>query len=124
MAKWSEENSYRLAAMASEGATASEIAAALGITRGAVLGRAHRLDISLAHEKSVLEEESPIWADPGPAWAKASAEHLRDLNKERRRGGLGWASYRIGSEPSAMSFRPVYPGSLFGSAAAMCAEVG
>ena len=70
---WTEERIERLKAMWTEGATASQIADELGgVSRNAVIGKAHRLGLEARPSpvKPGEEKERPAPAAAGPAAAK------------------------------------------------------
>src|SRR5215210_5164613 len=69
---WTEERIERLKKMWSEGATASQIADELGgVSRNAVIGKAHRLGLDARPSPVKPGEEKEKKAAPAPAPARA-----------------------------------------------------
>jgi GcrA cell cycle regulator len=69
MADWSDADIKTVKSMWQRGATATEIAAALGpgVTRGAVLGKVHRLGLKRAEEAKARPRATAAAARPGQA---------------------------------------------------------
>lgn len=53
MSPWNDITEARLRKMAKDGASASEIGAAIGVSRNAVIGKAGRMGVRLMHGKTV-----------------------------------------------------------------------
>ncbi len=78
---WTDERIERLKKMWSQGATASQIADELGgVSRNAVIGKAHRLGLEQrpspvkpGEEKEAKKPAAPAGASPKPAAPKAEA---------------------------------------------------
>ena len=111
---WTEERIERLKAMWAQGATASEIADKLGgVSRNAVIGKAHRLGLearpspvkpgeekehSAAAAKPAKAEAGP--ARPAPAAEKPQPEPARHIGQPQRQR----------PQPEGMQYRSVGPG--------------
>jgi GcrA cell cycle regulator len=109
---WTEERIERLKAMWAEGATASEIADKLGgVSRNAVIGKAHRLGLEARPSPVKPGEEKeqpaapaarqpkaaprPAAAEPAPAAEKRQAQPpARSGSPQPQRGGSDQVQYR------------------------------
>ena len=126
---WTEERIERLKAMWTKGATASQIAEELGgVSRNAVIGKAHRLGLESRpspvkpgeeKEKKVKAAPAPKPAKPAaptPAKAGTAAAAPRDAVADPRESGgrapAGAAEPRQPRQldPQAMQYRSVGPG--------------
>ena len=84
---WTEERIERLKAMWTEGATASEIADELGgVSRNAVIGKAHRLGLEARPSPVKPGEEKEAPKKPATA-AKAGAKPSRAARAESAAAG-------------------------------------
>jgi GcrA cell cycle regulator len=120
---WTEERIDRLKAMWTKGATASQIAEELGgVSRNAVIGKAHRLGLESRpspvkpgeeKEKKAAAKASPTPKAARPAAAPkaapAAAAPSESAANAPRTGGAGRSQSRQ-SDPQAMQYRSVGPG--------------
>jgi GcrA cell cycle regulator len=125
---WTEERIDRLKAMWTKGATASQIAEELGgVSRNAVIGKAHRLGLESRpspvkpgeeKEKKARVSPAPKAAKPAasaPAPAKAGAaasarESSADMPRADTPAGAAQPRQPRQSDPQAMQYRSVGPG--------------
>jgi GcrA cell cycle regulator len=124
---WTEERIDRLKAMWAEGSTASQIADELGgVSRNAVIGKAHRLGLEARPSpvKAGEEKESPKKAAkpaapkaprPAKAESSASASHADDVAPGDAPDGPGpdlppQAPQRPQAPDSTLQYRSVGPG--------------
>jgi GcrA cell cycle regulator len=120
---WTEERIDRLISMLTEGATASQIAEELGgVSRNAVIGKAHRLGLESRpspvkpgeeKEKKAKAAPAPKAAKPAPAPKPATPAPQREVEAEapRRPVTAGAAPVqRKPVDPQAMQYRSVGPG--------------
>jgi GcrA cell cycle regulator len=120
---WTEERIDRLKSMWTEGATASQIAEELGgVSRNAVIGKAHRLGLESRpspvkpgeeKEKKAKAAPAPKAAKPAPAPKPATPAPQREVEAEapRRPVTAGAAPVqRKPVDPQAMQYRSVGPG--------------
>jgi len=121
---WTEERIDRLKAMWTKGATASQIAEELGgVSRNAVIGKAHRLGLESRpspvkpgeeKEKKAKAAPAPKAAKPAasaPAPAKAGAAAAREPAADAPRADAPAPQpQRRQSDPQAMQYRSVGPG--------------
>jgi len=84
---WTPEEQATLARMASEGARAAEIAEALGYTRNAVLGRAHRTGVRLTYRVPPAKEKP---ARPRQARRSKYLPAEKDRVRELYLAGAPW----------------------------------
>ena len=71
---WDKERTERLLALHHEGKTAGEIAAELGVTRNAVIGKLHRMGMAKKRQAATQPEPEPEQARPVPDEATPAAE--------------------------------------------------
>ena len=128
---WTEERIERLKAMWTKGATASQIAEELGgVSRNAVIGKAHRLGLESRPSPVKPGEEKEKKASPAkagaapraaaakpvaPAAAKAGAalrEPVPDAPATPAKAGAGGAAQqqRSQADPQGIQYRSVGPG--------------
>ncbi|MDV3257787.1 MAG: GcrA cell cycle regulator [Sphingomonas sp.] len=120
---WTEERIERLKAMWSKGATASQIAEELGgVSRNAVIGKAHRLGLESRpspvkageeKEKKARSAPAPKAAKPAPApkAAPVSAPRETEVPSERAAAPAAPAQpQRRQPDPQAVQYRSVGPG--------------
>ena len=122
---WTDERIERLKKMWTEGATASQIAEELGgVSRNAVIGKAHRLGLESRpspvkageeKEKKAKPAPAPRAAKPAPAPkpAPAAAPEPREAIAETRRPATTAAPeqpQRPQPDPQALQYRSVGPG--------------
>lgn len=92
---WSDDNTARLCELKAKGMPSGAIAAELGISRNAVMGRLHRL--RAAGDPRVPEAEpSPAAAKkiPDDRWGPTLADRLAELMAQRS-PTFGAAAYRL-----------------------------
>ena len=120
---WTDERIERLKKMWTEGATASQIAEELGgVSRNAVIGKAHRLGLESRPSpvKAGEEKEKKAKAAPAPRAAKpapspkpapvAASEPREPVTEARRPAAAPTATPSPKSEQQAMQYRSVGPG--------------
>jgi GcrA cell cycle regulator len=120
---WTDERIERLKAMWTKGSTASQIAEELGgVSRNAVIGKAHRLGLESRPSpvKAGEEKEKKAKAAPAPKSAKPAAApkpsvapEAKSASAETSRPSPSAASpqpERPRSDPQAMQYRSVGPG--------------
>jgi GcrA cell cycle regulator len=123
---WTEERIERLRAMWTKGATASQIAEELGgVSRNAVIGKAHRLGLESrpspvkpGEEKEKKAKAAPAPkaakpAAPAPAPAKAGAaprDSAADAPRADAPAGAAEPRRPRSLDPQAMQYRSVGPG--------------
>ncbi len=81
---WTPQNQKTLEVLAAEGFSARDIAGVLGITRNAVIGRAHRTGVTLDFKSPPGKPRTPKFTLP----------------EERRKHMSEWAKARHASDPS------------------------
>ena len=120
---WTEERIERLKSMWTEGATASQIAEELGgVSRNAVIGKAHRLGLESRpspvkpgeeKEKKAKAPPAPKAARPAPAPKPAAAPQPRETVTEAPRrpvtAGAAPATAKP-ADPTTIQYRSVGPG--------------
>jgi GcrA cell cycle regulator len=113
---WTEERIERLKKMWHDGATASQIADELGgVSRNAVIGKAHRLGLEQRPSPVKPGEEKEKKAAPAPAPAAAAAKPAAKAEAPAARAAEGPAS-AAGTvrtpqrPPSDLQFRSIGPG--------------
>ncbi len=121
---WTEERIERLKAMWSKGATASQIAEELGgVSRNAVIGKAHRLGLESRpspvkageeKEKKARSAPAPKAAKPAPAPKAAPVSAPREAAASNERASAPAAApsqpQRPQPDPQAVQYRSVGPG--------------
>ena len=114
---WTEERIERLKSMWAEGATASQIAEDLGgVSRNAVIGKAHRLGLEQRPSpvKAVEEKEkakpAKAAAKPAPAAAKPAPSSPADTPIANPFTGPAPAPPRLGPNGGEMQYRSIGPG--------------
>ena len=120
---WTDERIERLKAMWTKGSTASQIAEELGgVSRNAVIGKAHRLGLESRPSpvKAGEEKEKKAKAAPAPKVIKpaaapkpSAASDAKSGSAETARPSASAASpqpERPRSDPQAMQYRSVGPG--------------
>ena len=114
---WTEERIERLKAMWTQGATASQIADELGgVSRNAVIGKAHRLGLEQRPSpvKAVEEKEkakpAKAAAKPAPAAAKPAPSSPADTPIANPFTGPAPAPPRLGPNGGEMQYRSIGPG--------------
>src|SRR5262245_38180716 len=120
---WTDERIERLRAMWTKGATASQIAEELGgVSRNAVIGKAHRLGLESRPSpvKAGEEKEKKAKAPPAPKAAKPVAQRAtpaaaaaKEPAADASRPAAGPAAaqpQRPQADPQAMQYRSVGPG--------------
>ena len=118
---WTEERIDRLKAMWTKGATASQIADELGgVSRNAVIGKAHRLGLESRpspvkpgeeKEKKAKAAPAPKAAKPAPApKAAPAAPEPREPAAESPRGGFAPAAAPSKLAEPGIQYRSVGPG--------------
>ncbi|MCL6739910.1 GcrA family cell cycle regulator [Sphingomonas sp. RB56-2] len=118
---WTDERIERLKAMWTKGATASQIADELGgVSRNAVIGKAHRLGLESRpspvkpgeeKEKKAKAAPAPKVAKPAPApKAAPAAPEPRETSTESPMGGLAPAAAPSKPAESGIQYRSVGPG--------------
>jgi GcrA cell cycle regulator len=120
---WTEERIERLKSMWHDGATASEIADKLGgVSRNAVIGKAHRLGLEArpspvkpgeehapaAAKPARKAEAAPAPAKPAPAAEKADPQQGAESAAQPQRGPRSPHQRQSGSEN--MQYRSIGPG--------------
>src|ERR671912_427439 len=114
---WTEERIERLKSMWAEGATASQIADELGgVSRNAVIGKAHRLGLEQRPSpvKAVEEKEkakpAKAAAKPAPAAAMPAPAEPADTPIANPFTGPAPAPPRLGPNGGEMQYRSIGPG--------------
>jgi GcrA cell cycle regulator len=114
---WTEERIERLKSMWAEGATASQIAEDLGgVSRNAVIGKAHRLGLEQRPSpvKAVEEKEkakpAKAAAKPAPAAAKPAPSQPSETVIANPFTGPAPAPPRLGPNGGEMQYRSIGPG--------------
>ena len=120
---WTDERIERLKAMWTKGSTASQIAEELGgVSRNAVIGKAHRLGLESRPSpvKAGEEKEKKAKAAPAPKVIKPAAAPKPSAASEAKSGSAETARpsasaaspqpERPRSDPQAMQYRSVGPG--------------
>ncbi len=114
---WTEERIERLKSMWAEGATASQIAEDLGgVSRNAVIGKAHRLGLEQRPSpvKAVEEKEkakpAKAAAKAAPAAAKPAPSSPADTPIANPFTGPAPAPPRLGPNGGEMQYRSIGPG--------------
>ena len=116
---WTEERIDRLKAMWTKGATASQIAEELGgVSRNAVIGKAHRLGLESRPSPVKAGEEKEKKAKPAPApkaarpaaAPKAAAAEPKAAATETPRAAAPAPQPQRQHDPQAMQYRSVGPG--------------
>jgi len=112
---WTDERIERLKKMWAQGATASQIADELGgVSRNAVIGKAHRLGleqrpspVKAGEEKEVKKQATPTPAAPAPAKAAPAPRAEAAAPKP---AGPAAAPPQAGSPRPEMQYRSIGPG--------------
>ena len=114
---WTEERIERLKSMWAEGATASQIAEELGgVSRNAVIGKAHRLGLEQRPSpvKAVEEKEkakpAKAAAKPAPVAAKPEPSKPSETPIANPFTGPAPAPPRLGPNGGEMQYRSIGPG--------------
>ena len=110
---WTEERIERLKKMWHDGATASQIADELGgVSRNAVIGKAHRLGLEQRPSPVKPGEEKEKKAAPAPAAAKPAAPRTEApaARPAAPRPGAPQAQAPQSPLPSEMQYRSIGPG--------------
>ena len=118
---WTDERIDRLKAMWTKGATASQIAEELGgVSRNAVIGKAHRLGLESRPSpvKAGEEKEKKAKAAPAPKLAKPAAPKPQptaaapkeSTGEAPRPAAASPAQPQRQADPQAMQYRSVGPG--------------
>jgi GcrA cell cycle regulator len=112
---WTEERIERLKAMWTEGATASQIADELGgVSRNAVIGKAHRLGLEARPSpvKPGEEKEKPAAAAPAPKPAPAERPAPKPVVAEAERAAPAQPVARTPqrSQSDNVQYRSIGPG--------------
>src|SRR5829696_5014443 len=111
---WTEERIERLKKMWHDGATASQIAEELGgVSRNAVIGKAHRLGLeqrpSPVKPGEEKEKKAAAAASAAPAAAKAAPRADAPVGGPAPQHAAGGAPRRTAS-PAEMQYRSIGPG--------------